>query len=151
MRVPTSTNCRSVNDSMSMTPMIDVVFLLLVFFVCASIGQVRELILPADLEAAGVSTEVTDPLEREVWDEEIWLRLQRIGDATVIRLNGTDYSDIEQLSKQLELIGTVSRTNPVILDIDDAVPLGDVIRTYDVCQKVGFESLSFAAKTANAS
>ncbi|MDA1014169.1 MAG: biopolymer transporter ExbD [Planctomycetota bacterium] len=150
MRVPSSTNRRSVNDSMAMTPMIDVVFLLLVFFVCASIGQVRELILSADLEAPGSSAKVVEPLEREIWDEEIWLRLQRIGKVTVIQLNHTDYTDFTLLSRQLKLIGSVSKTNPVILDIEDTVPLGDVIRTYDLCQQVGFESLSFAAKSADA-
>ena len=31
-----------------MTPLIDVVFLLLIFFVCASTGQIRESLLPTN-------------------------------------------------------------------------------------------------------
>ena len=46
----------------AMTPMIDVVFLLLVFFVCASIGQAPEVLLPAELSVG--STEVNVPPSR---------------------------------------------------------------------------------------
>ena len=49
MRIPSRHNRRTYIDGESMTPMIDVVFLLLVFFVVASIGQKPEAQLPAEL------------------------------------------------------------------------------------------------------
>ena len=38
-----------------MTPMIDVVFQLLIFFVVASTGQVAEALLPTELAASGTA------------------------------------------------------------------------------------------------
>lgn len=150
MRIPNSKNRSDVNESMAMTPMIDVVFLLLVFFVCASIGQVRELTLPADMELPGESTEIAKPIEREIWEDDIWVKLVRAEGSTIIRLNDRD-TDFERLGEQLNLIGELGKSNPVILDIDDAVPLRDVIRAYDACRRVGFHSLSFAARSTASS
>ncbi|MFV2070278.1 MAG: ExbD/TolR family protein, partial [Pirellulales bacterium] len=47
-----------------MTPMIDVVFLLLIFFVCTASFQVAEEMVPVHLPAAGIAAEVAvnDPL-----------------------------------------------------------------------------------------
>ncbi len=144
MRIPNSRTHRDVNESMSMTPMIDVVFLLLVFFVCASIGQVRELILPADMEVPGASAEIAQPVEKEIWEDDIWVKLVRTDGNTIVRLNDRD-TDFDRLDDQLNLIGELGKSNPIILDIDDAVPLRDVIRAYDACRRVGFQSVSFAA------
>ena len=41
---------------MEMTPMIDVVFLLLIFFVCASIGQIPESLLPTPLNSGSIDS-----------------------------------------------------------------------------------------------
>ena len=49
MKIPSSRDRQSLADGNTMTPMIDVVFLLLIFFVCASIGAVREDIMPTRL------------------------------------------------------------------------------------------------------
>ena len=45
MKIPSAHYDRQLDDSQAMTPLIDVVFLLLIFFVCASTDQVRELSL----------------------------------------------------------------------------------------------------------
>jgi biopolymer transport protein ExbD len=37
---------------------------------------------------------------------------------------------------------------PVILDIEGAVPLGDVVRVYDACQSAQFRQVSFATKVS---
>jgi biopolymer transport protein ExbD len=34
----------------------------------------------------------------------------------------------------------------VILDIDDEVPVGDMIHVYDLCRAAGYQSISFAAE-----
>ena len=39
-----------------MTPLIDVVFLLLIFFVCASTGQIRESLLPTELSGGSIES-----------------------------------------------------------------------------------------------
>ncbi|HCK54980.1 MAG TPA: hypothetical protein DIC23_17315, partial [Planctomycetaceae bacterium] len=54
MRVPSTHFHRQRDDSQAMTPLIDVVFLLLIFFVCASTDQVRESLLPTELSGGAI-------------------------------------------------------------------------------------------------
>ncbi len=129
-----------------MTPMIDVVFQLLIFFVVASTGQVAESLLPTQLPASGAVESVPETSERESWADKVFVKLSRDDRShTVADLNGTVYDDLSRLTGVLAALGEVSRINPIILDINDAVPLGDVIYVYDACRKAGFESISFAA------
>lgn len=138
-------------DSHAMTPMIDVVFQLLVFFVVAATGHVAESLLPTELPPAGATTSLVERTERESWADEVFVRLTRDGEQTIADLNGTLYRDLGRLTQVLAALAEVSRDNPIILEIDDAVPLGDVIRVYDACRAAGFESISFAAEPAAAS
>ena len=64
---------------------------------------------------------------------------------TLADLNGTFYEDLSALTDVLRALADVSRESPVILDIGGSVPLGDVIRVYDVCVGAGFDSVNFAA------
>ena len=49
MRIPTSRDRGGFDANITMTPMIDIVFQLLIFFICASTGTVRDLLLETDL------------------------------------------------------------------------------------------------------
>lgn len=129
-----------------MTPMIDVVFQLLIFFVIASTGHVAESLLPTQLPANGAIASPTPRTERETWADEVFVKLSRnAADKTVADLNGTAYEDLAKLTGVLSALAEVSHDNPIILDIEDTVPLGDAIRVYDACRSAGFESISFAA------
>ena len=59
MRIP-SRQREGDTDNTAMTPMIDVIFQLLIFFICASAGQVQEAHLPTEL--APGSIEAVQPL-----------------------------------------------------------------------------------------
>ena len=129
-----------------MTPMIDVVFLLLIFFVVTASSQTREMLLPTELAAGAVDANVVPP-EPEPLSVEVWLSLKvdaALG-GTVVDMNGTPYTDLDQLKAQLRLLAELGPENPVILDIAGNVPLGDVVDVYDTCQSAGFQSVSFAA------
>lgn len=147
MRIPSShsPSDRS-HENDVMTPMIDIVFLLLVFFVVAAAGQVHESLLPTELTAAG-GIESSEPIERDPWIVEVWLKL-RTADAgqTVINMNGTEYADIDQLAAPLKTLAGLSAESPVILDNGPDVPMRDVIAVYDLSRAAGFESVNFAAK-----
>ena len=126
--------------------MIDVVFQLLIFFVIASTGHVAESLLPTQLPAAGAVPSALPRTERASWADEVFVKLSRTdAGQTVADLNGTTYEDLEKLGGVLSALADISRESPIILDIDDAVPLGDAIRVYDACRGAGFESISFAA------
>ena len=102
MRIPSSRDRRLAQDS-TLTPMIDVVFLLLIFFVCASVGQIQELLLPADLPAGSIET-ATAPEPQERPFGEVWLFLNASpAGTTVVQVNrgGTRYTDLERVREQL--------------------------------------------------
>lgn len=147
MRVSSYQNSRrDLNESNAMTPMIDVVFLLLIFFVCASTNQIQEFLLPTDLSAGTV--ESPDVTEREPWFAEIWLRLQvdPVSKAAVVDMNGTDYRDFDQLKSQLELLADVDATNPLIIAPENDVPVQEVVRLLDLCKGTKFESVNFSGE-----
>ena len=142
MRIPTH---RHEVENTSMTPMIDVIFQLLIFFVCASAGQTVESHLPTELAAGSVESAAPVVVERPFG--EVWLRLkQRADDVTVVELNDREYSDEPSLRKTLLALAETMPEIPVILDIEGAVPLGDVVRVYDACQSAQFRKVSFATK-----
>lgn len=149
MRIPIRRRETNVENT-SMTPMIDVIFLLLIFFVCASAGQVQEAHLPTELVPGSI--ESVNPLAVERPFGEVWLKLhQRDSEEpnskqTVVELNDREYSDDATLRQTLIVLAETTPEIPVILDIDGPVPLGDVVRVYDACQAANFQQISFATK-----
>ena len=147
MRIPAH---RPEFENTSMTPMIDVIFQLLIFFVCASAGQLQEAHLPTEL--APGSVESVNPVVVERPFGEVWLRLHRRADEaqqaerTIVELNDREYSDDQALRQTLLALAETTPEIPVILDIDGPVPVGDVVRIYDACQSANFRQVSFAMK-----
>lgn len=150
MHIPSYHDHSPLREDRSMTPMIDVVFLLLIFFVCASAGQIRESILKTELAAGGVSS--NEVIERDTWLTEVWLRLKRSPEQeqTTVNMNDRDFDSMDELQPQLEALAKAAPEIPVILDIEPQVPLGDMIDVFDTCKAAGFESINFAADPANA-
>ena len=66
----------------------------------------------------------------------------------MIELNDREYSDDRSLKNTLRALAETTPEIPVILDVDGPVPLGDVIRIYDVCQSANFRQVSFATRGA---
>ena len=147
MRIPSHHDRKTATDNDAMTPMIDVVFLLLIFFVCASVGQEVELLLPTELSAGSVTAaEMTQPLEKESWADELWLRLSsdERQQRTIVELNDRQYRDYDSLRDQLLALAKLAPESPVILDIGPSVPVGDFIHVFDICREADFQTIRFA-------
>ena len=144
MRIPSYRNHTYSRSDQTMTPMIDVVFLLLIFFVCASVGQVRESVLPTELAAGSIESLQTPQPPPPLG--EVWLNVLRTSDGkTVVELNQREYTDFSQLQETLMNLAELAPEIPVILDIEPDVVLEEMIHVYDTCRAAGFESISFAA------
>lgn len=142
MRIPHVHRSANGPDNSTMTPMIDVVFLLLIFFICASARQSREALLAANLPAGSIEAATA---VAPVQIDQAFVKLKRQPDGTTIaEINGTDYPTIESLETQLRALAEVGPEVPVILDIEGPVPFGDVIRVYDLCQRLKFTTIKFA-------
>ena len=159
MRVPSFQHDRETRFDQAMTPMIDVVFLLLVFFVCAAVGRKAESLMSVDLSSGNVTATDVNPIEVEpTWVTEVWLKLywNPIRSRTWVEMNGQEFQLFDEergdwkteegayLKANLNTLAELSADSPIILDVEDRVPVGDVINVDDACRAAGFESINYA-------
>lgn len=128
-----------------MTPMIDVVFQLLIFFLCTTRFTPLEQILPTPLEQPGTagSAEVASVELRDL--EEVVIKLQAVAPGVGLTVNGRQLKDFRELRQILLAIAQIRTDVPVIIDPEARVAMQDVISAYDVCREVGFSRVLFAA------
>ena len=152
MRIPSAHHQRQRDDGQAMTPLIDVVFLLLIFFVCASTGQIRESLLPTELSGGSIESAVAAPRERPLG--EAWVRVMAPGQAGTgirIEVEGRTFSGPDrhrELSRFLRTLAATARELPVILDIEPDVPLGEALAAYDAARTADFDAIHFAVDPA---
>jgi biopolymer transport protein ExbD len=144
MRLPNSLPRNAALDQAAMTPLIDIVFQLLIFFVCATTGHLRELLLPTDLAGGGVQAEAPQNVDAPV--AQVWIRLRVDGNVTVTEIEGAVYRPEDNVRGVLFALAAAAKEVPLILDIGGDVPLGDVVEIVDVCRAAGFGSVHFAAE-----
>ncbi|HEX4148982.1 MAG TPA: biopolymer transporter ExbD [Pirellulales bacterium] len=128
-----------------MTPMIDVVFQLLIFFVCTVSFQAMEEVLPTHLRGAGAA-EAGAPLDPELAElEEVLVKVRREGERLTWLVNERPCQNLAELRGLLGQLARLRADLPVILDVEAEVPIGDVVNVYDLCRLAGFKKIQFAA------
>ena len=145
MRIPNFYRGRDDGLDVTMTPMIDVVFLLLIFFVWTTSFQIIEYILPSRMSAqiGDQATPLVDPPPEKDFDNVV-IRIGWDGQSVSLAVNDVPASSMDQVVTQLRQIANVKLDAPIILHPQPAVPLGYVIEVYDVVKLVGFQKVSFA-------
>ena len=127
-----------------MTPLIDVVFLLLIFFVCASVGQVAESLLPTELaETGGVKATVAQAAELPP-PAQVWLRIRNRAEQLSFDLEGRHCGTFEELANTMRQLAQLSPESPLVLDVGPDVPLEALVDAWDVANRAGFQSINFA-------
>jgi len=146
MRRPSIYTERRGGMEIKMTPMIDVVFLLLVFFVWTASFKIVEQVLPSSLSAVTGTepSETNEPPPPEQDFPDVVVRIQWNGAQPTWQVNGTPVESLVQVREQLVQIAAIKSDAPVILHPDSNVPLGDVIDAYDVARLAGFQKVQFA-------
>lgn len=158
MRIPNSRDRDDLRDERSMTAMIDVVFLLLIFFVCASIGQMGELLIGGEM--SGGSIEAADPRPRKDLLPDVWVFMRRENGETVVQVNegegGTEYrgkaaefrtsADYGRLVEIFKALAETSAEIPVIFDIKPDVFMGDQLAVQTAANNAGFQNIKFATE-----
>ena len=145
MRIPHSSTLQRDFD-VSMTPMIDVVFLLLIFFVCTASFQVVESILPSPLSLPGQAEIAVPPELTEPDLERVLINVSQAADEVTLKVNGQACESLQRLSEMLSALARIDRTLPVLLDIEDSTPLGTAIDVYDRCRLAQFDRIQFVAE-----
>ena len=148
MRIPSQRLRRGSLDNESMTPMIDVVFLLLIFFVVASIGQKPDALLPAVMAPGVTETdiELPPPDADQLPVTDIQIRLSQSAERQLlIELNDRRVTGAE-LRQRLKLLSDQDPRSRIILDVRDEVLVQQFITVYEFRQTLTFESTSLAVR-----
>jgi biopolymer transport protein ExbD len=132
-----------------MTPMIDVVFLLLVYFIATTSFQRPESPLPAGVAKppGGRAADAKPPDPLEVIPEEILLRVrQDEGGGISYQVNGSAVGGYLELVERLTRIVSVRADVPIVVAPEKRVPMQDAIAAYDAARRAGALSVYFAIR-----
>ncbi len=121
---------------MQLAPMIDIVFLLLIFFIVTWQFTRAETELSVSVPTA---QEGADP-QRQIGE----IVINILGDGT-IRVEGTTV-DLAQLLEKLAEIAKKYENQPVRIRGDGGVPYQRIVEVIDTCQKAGIWNISFATQ-----
>jgi biopolymer transport protein ExbD len=150
MRRPSIFTDRREGTDVTMTPMIDVVFLLLVFFVWTASFQIIEKVMPTSVsEISGSDTsEVVEPTPEDDL-RDITLIVRVFWDAAQgarWTVNDIPYARLADVKQELSNKSTQFKQDvPLIIHPDKNVPLGDVIDLYDLARAQEYGKVQFAA------
>lgn len=124
----------------NLTPLIDVVFLLLIFFM-VSTTFTKESHLSIDLPEAS-------PQASKMSEAQIELTVTREGDYAI---NGVSLvnRDPDTLRKAIEKVSAGDNSIPLIITADSATPHQAVVTAMDVSGQLGFSHLSITTKLAS--
>lgn len=134
---------------LQMAPMIDVVFQLIIFFMCSIHFKSLEGKLMAQLPLnkgmvpGPASTPIDDVRIRLIYSENEPL-------LTKVKIGSTDFSDMNSLYahlKNMEFITPDGDVIPVKIDADGKIPAQSVVSVLDICKRAGVPKTEFAAKT----
>jgi len=145
MRVPR--HRPSTASDLQMTAMIDVVFLLLVFFLWTSSFDTPEFDFAGELSLPPVGNAATTATSTPGLFDEVVIRIVHLGDGSdEIRFNATVVSSIDALATKLISVARLGAQPAVIVDPDVEVTMATSIAVYDAARSAGFDRVLFAVK-----
>ena len=122
----------------SLTPMIDVVFLLLIFFMVTTTFS-KETVIKVQLpQAEGQET------ERHAQEPVLMVTIDKTGHYFINDKALNDQSS-SSLTKELMALSSNKRI-PLIINADANAPVQAAIRVLDVASKIGFNNITFATQ-----
>ncbi|HIV09033.1 MAG TPA: biopolymer transporter ExbD [Candidatus Spyradenecus faecavium] len=129
---------RAALPQFQMTAMMDVVFLLLCFFVTSSVFSQWELGVEMDLPKAATGKASTN------WSETVVLNVARDGSVSIMqrRLEGSD------LGAELRRVAAANPDCTVSVRADAGTEYGKVLAVIDACVAAGLSNASFATSPA---
>jgi biopolymer transport protein ExbD len=150
MRAPSIYTQQRSGLDVPMTPLIDVVFQLLVFFLVTASFHAAEHLLPSSMsepQAGGTDRPTEAPPPEDDFDQVV-VRILWMDGQPAWQVNGQTLGGLADVRNTLAAVARVKTDAPVILHPDPEVPLGHVIDVYDVTRLVGFPQVQFAASEA---
>ncbi len=134
----------------TMTPMIDVVFLLLIFFLTsASFNRPEQQLASASAKAPEAKPQGTDreptALEPQRF-EDIVIKINMAGAIVQYTLQSQPVGSFEELAHKTEELLAIRNDIPIIVDPANNVQAGEAIRVYDMIRRNGAGSVFLVAR-----
>lgn len=132
---------------LKMTPMIDVVFLLLVFFVWTSSFELPEFDLPSAIaEPPAGRGQISDERPTAEVFDEIVIRLAIQEAMLIIDVNGQPLPDVAALRSRIAEILALGVQPPVIVDPAEQITMNVAVEVYDAVRAAGADRVLFATR-----
>lgn len=141
MKLTTRTVRKAGSMDLSLTSMIDVVFLLLVFFLTTT-----TFIQPRKSLEAAVATADSDSSDQTADLEPAVVRLSRVDSRTVYRFGAVTTTDGKRIAELLR--GFSNRGPGAFVEAGPGVPWGDSARIVALCRETGFSPVTWLADPA---
>jgi biopolymer transport protein ExbD len=128
---------------LSMTPMIDVIFLLLIFFVCTANLDRIEALLATELASSGVTGGVgeLDPAMLNLDHARITISYENGKPAW--QVEGRNCPSLRDLQVVLVQIARAKDDFPLVISCDENVPVEFWLDVIDACREIGLKNISF--------
>lgn len=134
---------------LNLTSMIDVIFLLLIFFVCTSSFDKPEKNLPTKIASQGPAQTRRRPQEERDL-EDIVVQINADPSSGVqYAIDGKNYASLREVEETLDSLREIDPNSPVVLDPDKSVPIESVLDVYDASRRVGLGKISFTASPSS--
>lgn len=150
MRRPSPFTDRRDPVDIKMTPMIDVVFLLMIYFIWSSNTGTAEQLLPSSISPPTTGAGNTAPEQKPdpIDDfEPIVVRIVPIGNQVGWRVQDKEMPSLAAVSQSLRNLFAIRSETRVVLHPDPDVPLGHVIDVFDEARLIGFREVQFAVNS----
>jgi biopolymer transport protein ExbD len=122
-------------------PMLDVVFLLLVFFIVTQSFEDAEPDLTINLPQSE-----TAKTKESITNQTI-INIRQDGTVSINRVNFT----IEQLEQKLLAISKLTKDSLIRIRVDEKAESGLIVNVMDACLKAGLNNISFSTKPVSTS
>lgn len=135
MKLSSRKSSRDKRIMLQMTSMIDVVFLLLIFFIVSAsfIETERELKSAIQLDKSGAPSNL----------EKVVIEIAAVGDGYVYRLGSEDYTSADELYDKLRRFPARSKAEGAFIRVADGAPFDMPATAISLCHKARFISVSY--------
>ena len=145
MKIPVDIH-RPKQMTLSMTSMIDVVFLLLIFFVCTANFSLQEERLPMNLSRPGTIADVVKPTSEEIDFKFATLRISRQEGAVQWQINDRLCQSLNEVASVLQQLATIKSDLPILIDMDDDIAWEHFIHIYDLARATGLSRVQLVGE-----
>lgn len=150
MKIPNQLARSRSDGEAALTPLIDVVFLLLVFFIYTASFQIAEYSLPAELSAEiGQQDNQTEVPPPEVDFEDIVVRILWDGSSASWTVNDQPMFNLSEVKQHLAKIAQIKQDAPIIIHPDPATPLGFAVDAFDLAKTLKFDQVQYAVNDSS--